>query len=254
MIGSPDEFHVDQLCAAIVAGKHAFCEKPMWLDRGEMAKAARVFNEANEKKLIISSCHPRRFDPPILKIKGFLSSEEWVDRYLGKIEHFEFNFWYHKVTDQWKVNRSLLLDHFGHELDTFRFLFPQFDSPAQLWDAEMISDAYDHYHATLRTTSKNESNMTASFRGYRSLDEKEYIETVRIMGTKGSMSFHLNEGLVVSERHGYSLHPIPTIDYDKRHSAVTDDFIRAVKTGSDPYLSHVDMFRNNSTAHYILGI
>ncbi|MDR2902465.1 MAG: Gfo/Idh/MocA family oxidoreductase, partial [Lactobacillales bacterium] len=64
MIGSPDRFHAAQLLDAVTNGKHVLCEKPLCASPAELETVEKALELGQKKNLIVTSCHPRRFDPP----------------------------------------------------------------------------------------------------------------------------------------------------------------------------------------------
>lgn len=70
-IASPVYLHAEQTLAAIRAGKHVLCEKPMAMDRHE---AARMLNAARESEVALGVAYYRRFYPIVKRIKAILQS------------------------------------------------------------------------------------------------------------------------------------------------------------------------------------
>ena len=238
-IGSPDKYHAEQLLSCVQAGKSVFCEKPMITEMNDRILLEEVLDIAKQKELIVSSCHPRRFDPPFVWLKERLTEDKkWVEDKLGRITDFIFVFCYHEVTDEWKKNRSLLKDHFGHEIDLYRFLF----GSTHEWEAVKEFDWHDSYKVI--GTSKDENFPNFTFTGYRTLKEKVYQETVTLKGTKDAVVMQLNTGKNVFMK-DLSGGVFPKIDYEKRFKLVNEDFIRAVRGEGDSYLTHADMLVNN---------
>ncbi len=239
-IGSPDSFHAMQLLAAVNAGKHVFCEKPMGIIPDDVEVVRTALALAREKKLVVSTCHPRRFDPPFLWLKEMIASRALYEK-IGKLKSFEFTFWYHQPTASWKTHRSLLSDHFGHEIDLLTFLFPSASNP---YGMKKVFDSAIRYQVRLKTLSGEKPYLEAVFTGYRTLKTKEYIETVRLFGTQGAVCINLNEGVFYIERTG-ATQCIPKMDYGVRFKGITADFFAAVRAGSSPYISHEEMLYNN---------
>lgn len=236
-IGSLDEQHIDQLANCLKNGKHVFCEKPVGITQDEIVQLTNLFEQYGND-LVISSCHPRRFDPPIMWLKEQLANTEWVEQHLGTINHFSFDFWYHEVTDGWKKVRSLLLDHFGHEIDLMRFLFNS--KSIEEITVKLIHDSYDAYQVTGTVKSIN-----FSFTGNRKDTELVYNEALRIDGTKGSLVINLNTGNSFFINTGVST-TVPKIDYEYRFTEVTNNFITSVLDGKPGYLTQSDILINNS--------
>ena len=138
-----------------------------------------------------------------------------MKRDLGKITDFDFDFWYHEVTVEWKKDRSLLKDHFGHEIDLYRFLF----GSEHYWDAVMEFDGYDAYKVSGHSVDKQFPNFT--FTGYRSLVDNVYQETITIKGTKDALVMQLNAGIGMQLKSGETFR-FPKIDYDHGFKMVND--------------------------------
>jgi predicted dehydrogenase len=238
-IGSPDQYHYAQLCAAVASGKHVFCEKPIGTSVREIVDIARVLAAARSQNLEVSTCHPRRFDQPILWLIGEMQSGA-IERHVGKIVRFEFNFWYHRPNAQWKQDRSLLLDHFGHEIDLARFLFPILDQDR--WTALCLEDSFDAYRVGVEA-----KEFECHFAGYRRLETEDFDETIRLVGTTGAISLQLTNGLFTDERHGTQF-VFPATDYDFRHYEVTKNFVLAAAGLALPYLTHRDLVINHMAA------
>lgn len=235
-IGSPDEFHIPQLVSCIRNVKNVFCEKPVGITEPEIKTLKKVMN-SEVRSLIISSCHPRRFDPPITWLKKKLENSKWVAKHLGDIKHFSFDFWYHEVTEGWKKDRSLLLDHFGHEIDLMRFLFNS--NKKKEVSAKCIFDSYDKYKVTGTVR-----DIEFAFTGYRKDSKFVYNESIRIDGTKGAIAINLNTGKTFFANTGKTI-TIPKIDYDHRFKMVTNNFIDAIINKTPVYLTHKDILINN---------
>ena len=232
-IASPDEFHTDQLEMAVTKGHHVFCEKPISQTSDDIVKLHNILNLAHTKGLVITTCHPRRFDPPFIYLKNGMSD---LQQQFGDLKHFDFSFWYHEVTDAWKKNRSLLSDHFGHEIDIYRFLF----GPPNI-EVRKNSDSYDGYE----TTGVSDKGPSFRFFGSRALKENVYHETIRLDFQKASVFVFLNSGGGIVLPEGKAL-AFPKIDYDERFMSVNKNFIDTINGKAKNYLSEDDIICNNS--------
>jgi predicted dehydrogenase len=116
-ICSPNGVHAEHSVAALNAGKHVLCEKPMAIDVndcGEMIKAA----EKNNKRLF--AIKQNRFNPPVAAVK------EAIDKgILGKIYSIQLScFWnrnFDYYANSWKGTKELdggtLYTQFSHFID-----------------------------------------------------------------------------------------------------------------------------------------
>jgi predicted dehydrogenase len=107
VIASPDRFHLDSLVRAVKAGKHVLCEKPMVTSEEELSRLRTVLELALASNLVVTSCHPRRFDHPYTILKQRLP--EFVSQF-GNILAVELDFSYHKPSKQ-GLHQGLLIDH-----------------------------------------------------------------------------------------------------------------------------------------------
>jgi UDP-N-acetyl-2-amino-2-deoxyglucuronate dehydrogenase len=116
-ICTPNGVHAEHSIAALNAGKHVLCEKPMAIDVndcGEMIKAA----EKNNKRLF--AIKQNRFNPPVAAVK------EAIDNgILGKIYSIQLScFWnrnFDYYANSWKGTKELdggtLYTQFSHFID-----------------------------------------------------------------------------------------------------------------------------------------
>ena len=78
VIATPDEHHFAQLQAAIAANMHVLVEKPIVTTTKQAEALAVVLARARTEGLVVTSCHPRRFDPAFVRVCV-------VDRFGGEL-------------------------------------------------------------------------------------------------------------------------------------------------------------------------
>lgn len=98
IIATPHLLHMDQAMAAIEAGKHVFCEKPLTLSP---ADAARLVAANGRAGLVLGVGHERRFETTLRALADLVRSGE-----LGEIVHVDCN-WSHQgvsvlADDNWR--------------------------------------------------------------------------------------------------------------------------------------------------------
>ena len=136
IIATSDVFHVPAALAAIRAGKHVLCEKPLGVSVEEV-DALRT--EANARGTKVMVGHMKRFDP------GLQAARSFIQREMGQM--LAFKAWYGDSTHRYAVTdavqphivrstaarqpsedpkanlaRYYLLAHGSHLVDTARFL------------------------------------------------------------------------------------------------------------------------------------
>src|SRR3974390_2326182 len=99
VLATPHALHGAQIEAAVAAGKHAFCEKPLALSKAGAEKAVRLCREAG---LVLGMGHERRGGPPIANLLAKADAGE-----LGRIHQIEANFSHDKFLaldrDNWRL-------------------------------------------------------------------------------------------------------------------------------------------------------
>jgi predicted dehydrogenase/threonine dehydrogenase-like Zn-dependent dehydrogenase len=113
-IATRHHLHAGQVIAALNAGKHVFCEKPLCLSEDELTEIAAAYSSANlSRKSLLMVGFNRRFAPMVERMKtfvdeirgplvlhyrvnaGFIPADHWVNdpeqgggRILGEVCHF----------------------------------------------------------------------------------------------------------------------------------------------------------------------
>lgn len=239
IITSPDKYHPKQLHALVKGGIHTLVDKPLAVNRRGWRIAKRALALAAKKKVVVTSCHPRRFDPPYLWTKQNLS--RLIGLY-GQLTEMHLRFWYHIPGADWKHNRSLLLDHLPHEIDFAWFVFGT-DTFVTLTSH---FDGFDRYAATGRA-----GNTLLNFSGTRRLTrEKAFPEVIQLVFDQGECTVNTETGVAV--RYSYQTgetvteHPGRTA-HDQRNYGVMQDFL-AMLNGKPGQLTHAAILGNTKAA------
>jgi predicted dehydrogenase len=99
VLATPHALHEAQIEAAVAAGKHVFCEKPLALTK---AGAEKAVNRCRDAGLVLGMGHERRWDPPIAAMLAKADAGE-----LGRIQQIEANFSHDKFLaldrDNWRL-------------------------------------------------------------------------------------------------------------------------------------------------------
>lgn len=241
MIGSPDEYHLEQIELALAASKHVFCEKPLLVPGQDMERLEAAFDLAEKKGLVVTSCHPRRYDRPILWLDQHVCPSADNPRFLarfGKVVSFDFDFSYHAPENTWKHTRSLLLDHLNHEVDLMNALFG-----IQGFEAWKLQDSFDHYDVV----GKRDDGVTFRFRGTRRLKERTYPEWCRVRFERGEVVLDMMMGFAHILDHNKKTMETVTnlaIDYEGRLAKVMRDFAGQIAWNESGYLSRSEMLMN----------
>ncbi len=240
MVMTPDRFHVGSALAALAAGKHVFVEKPI-IERASDADRLRLaVMVAAQEGLVLTTCHPRRFDAPFLWLRDNL------DRFRTKLGHlleFRFDFSYALPRPETAGNHlSLLLDHLGHEVDLMHFLFGR-----RAFSATRLFDGDDRYHVV----GARDDGMAFSFSGTRMLREPEYPETCFLRFARGEVQMDMQTGVARTVDREFAVttdEACGMTDYDGRFAAVNRNFVLAALGYGANYLDAEDLLVNNLSA------
>ena len=102
VLATPHALHEAQIEAAVAAGKHVFCEKPLALTKAGAEKAVALCRDAG---LVLGMGHERRWEPPIAEM---LAKADAGD--LGRIHQIEANFSHDKFLSLDRNNWRLKAD------------------------------------------------------------------------------------------------------------------------------------------------
>ena len=102
-ITSPNKVHVEQALAALAAGKHVVCEKPLGMTAKETAKVVAAVRRKNSPVFAVN--YMCRFFPAVLQMRALVQRGE-----LGQIIHVQGHFfqdWLLQATDyNWRLLAS----------------------------------------------------------------------------------------------------------------------------------------------------
>lgn len=238
LIASPDQFHALSLHHAIHEGKHVLCEKPLASVEGDLGYLEAAIEIAAGNQLVLTSCHPRRFDPPYLWLAKTMSDH--THRY-GKVLSVHLDFSYHAPSKD-NLHHGLLIDHVNHELDLVNFLFGH--SPT--WVRKLF-DSQTHYQAV----GKRNDGIALFFEGTRRLHGRVYPElatlrferaTVTVYTASGTVVVHDHEtGRVIRRRYSRQC----KTNYPLRFSSVMQNFVDVIRGDKDNYLTPKDLHENS---------
>ena len=99
VLATPHALHGAQIEAAVAAGKHIFCEKPLALTKDGAEKAVRLCRDAG---LVLGMGHERRWEPPVAELLARADAGDF-----GRIHQIEANFSHDKFLaldrDNWRL-------------------------------------------------------------------------------------------------------------------------------------------------------
>lgn len=141
-ICSPNGLHADHAIAALRAGRHVICEKPMALTTSDCGRMIQAAERANRRLFIVKQ---NRFNPPVAAVKSALDEGR-----LGRISTAQLNcFWNRNPAyyqDSWKgtlrLDGGALYTQFSHFIDLLYWFL------GDVRRASAFTGNFDH-HATI---------------------------------------------------------------------------------------------------------
>jgi myo-inositol 2-dehydrogenase/D-chiro-inositol 1-dehydrogenase len=156
-VTTPNTQHVSLAIAAIEAGKHVFCEKPLATSLDE---AQRVFQKASETNKVFQVGHNRRFAPVYATLKRMLSETHEAHSAHVKMNRGEL------LKPEWTgdptVTGGFLYETPIHMFDMMRFLFGEIEYLHAIGSTHQYEEVDDFsvllkfasgMHATLATAA-----------------------------------------------------------------------------------------------------
>jgi predicted dehydrogenase len=104
-ITSPNKVHVEQCLAALAAGKHVICEKPLGMTTKETARVVQAVKKGGSTGPVFAVNYMCRFFPAVLQMRAMVQRGD-----LGRIMHVQGHFfqdWLLHATDyNWRLLAS----------------------------------------------------------------------------------------------------------------------------------------------------
>jgi predicted dehydrogenase len=223
-VATPVSLHAPQTIAALRAGKHVLCEKPMALDYGEAASMVRA---AAETGRTLGIAYYRRMYPKLRRAKELLAADAIGRPVLAEANcHDWFNdedgrrTW---LLDPATAGGGPLYDIASHRIDAFNFLFGK---PARV--AAQLSTLIHRNPvedcATLLVEYDNGVRGVIDVRRHSRVARDQF----RVIGTDGEMNLDPLSGPVLSWPGGREELPC----HANLHYPCVENFVSAVLEGT----------------------
>jgi predicted dehydrogenase len=218
--------HARQLLAALRAGKHVYCEKPLALTLAQLDEIETAL--ANERLPLLTCGFNRRFAPLAVRLKAALArrAEPFTAHYRINAGYLPPTHWLHDPA----VGGGRIVGEACHFIDFLTFLAGQ---PPLAVQASALPDGgrYRRDNAVLTLTFPDGSLGTVSYlaNGDKTFP-KERIE-VFCAGTVGVLDDFRSLEIVSAGRRQVIRSPL---GQDKGHAAAWAGFLASVKAGGPP--------------------
>jgi myo-inositol 2-dehydrogenase / D-chiro-inositol 1-dehydrogenase len=235
-ITTPNTKHVALAKAAIAAGKHVFCEKPMATN---VEDAGAVLNAAKDGKAIFQVGHNRRFAPVYSTLKRMLEENHRPHSAHAKMNRGEL------LNPRWvgdpETTGGFLYETTIHMFDMLRFLFGEVET-LQAIGSRHEYDEVDDFSVLLKFANGLHATLASSA-------DASWLfpfERVEVFCHHASLVTQEMESLLVSNNLAgdfvtQSMHQLPR---DEKWGYVQEDraFIESIINGFEPPVTAFDGF------------
>jgi predicted dehydrogenase len=232
-VATPVYLHAEQTIAAIEAGKHVLCEKPMALN---VAECDQMIAARNRNKVKLGVAYYRHFYPVIARTKQIIRGGEIGTPLVAQMNAFE---WFDPAANHprsWLLNKQLsgggpMFDFGCHRIEV---LLDLFGAVAEL--KAISSNQFFHREVEdIATVIMNfEQGTMATLTVAHSAQQPQ--DTLDIFGSKGSIHIPvLNEGklrVITKAGEREEFHPAAS----NLHAPLIDDFVRAIMEDREPIM------------------
>lgn len=211
-ITTPNTRHTEIALAAILAGKHVFCEKPM---ATSMREAAEVRDAASASAAVFQVGHNRRFAPVYATLRRLITEEglphsAHIKMNRGELKNPEW------VGDS-SITGGFLYETTIHMFDMMRFLFGDVSEMTALGSRHEYGEIDNfsvllHFkngmHATLCSSAESgwlfPFERVEVFGGHRTFATREMEALIVSEGLSGEHATHSMHQLPKEEKWGYT--------------------------------------------------
>jgi myo-inositol 2-dehydrogenase/D-chiro-inositol 1-dehydrogenase len=235
-ITTPNTKHVALAIAAVAAGKHVFCEKPMATNVDD---ARAVLKAANDSKSIFQVGHNRRFAPVYATLKHLLQETHSPHSAHAKMNRGEL------LQPRWvgdpKTTGGFLYETTIHMFDMLRFLFGEVETLQAIGSRHEYNEV-DDFSVLLEFSSGLHATLASSA-------DASWLfpfERVEVFCHHTTLVTQEMESLLVSNglAGDYSSHSMHQLPRDKKWGYVQEDraFVDAIINHSQPAATAFDGF------------
>lgn len=236
VIATRNHLHAKQVIAALQAGKHVFCEKPLCLTEAELQTIVKARSAIeNSSRHVVAVGFNRRFAPMIVRMKSFLGSisEALALNYRINAGYLHPDHW---MNDP-EQGGGRLLGEVCHFIDLMMFLA---SSPIVEVAASSLENSSrysgDNVLISLRFANGSRGTITYLANGDRSFSK----ERIEVFGGGSTVAFDDFRRLdLVRNGRKQTMHS--RFRQDKGHIAEWAAFVAAVEGSAPPAISFDDI-------------
>jgi len=223
-LATPVFMHVAQVQAALQAGKHVLCEKPLALNYAEARRAASI--DAGKRKAGVA--YFRRFYPKYLQARDMLGSGAFGQVVLMRLA---YHTWCEIKPDDPKFWRMLKAKSGGGVLSDmgchmFDVMIGLFGLPASVFArVHTQTFAYEVEDSAVMVMRYDKGpDVTASF----NWNSKTWMQEFEIIGTEAKVKWHPYDSSKVTRTVGRNVEDLELPNHANVHYPMIADFVSAV--------------------------
>jgi len=235
LIATRHHLHAPQVLAAIKAGKHIFCEKPLCLSELELAEILRAYGSWTPRHPVLMVGFNRRFAPMAVRMKEFLkeSNEPFAMHYRVNAGPIAPDHW----TNDPEQGGGRLLGEVCHFVDLLTFLAGTQPIEVQARSLNNLGPASgDNVVISLQFADGSQGTISYLTNGDRACS-KERVEVF----SGGAVAVLEDFRRLELVRHGRKQRFRSLFRQNKGHRAELEAFAAAVRTGAEPPISLDDI-------------
>lgn len=244
VICTPNGLHAEHTIAALKAGHHVLCEKPMAIHSSDCQRMLDAATKSGKKLFIVKQ---NRFNPPVMAVKKALNEHR-----LGKVYSIQLNcFWNRDAAyyaNSWKGTKNLdggtLFTQFSHFIDLLYWMFG---------DVKKVHSVLRNYHHqkiiefedTGVVTLEFENGIIGTINYTVNSHERNMEGSLTIFGEKGTVKIggqYLNE-LDYQNIEGYEISGLPPGNPPNNYG----HYVGSMSNHDKVYANLLDVLQNGGT-------
>lgn len=244
VVCTPNGLHAAHSIAALKAGFHVLCEKPMAIRVDDCAQMISTADEMNKLLFIVKQ---NRFNPPVVAVKKVLDEGR-----LGKVYSFQLNCFWNRNADyyknSWKGTKELdggtLFTQFSHFIDLLYWMF------GDVKNTHAVLKNFHHqgiieFEDTGVVTFEFEDGIIGALNYTVNSYEKNLEGSLSIFGEKGTVKIggqYLNE-LEYQNIKGYEITGLPAGNPPNNYG----HYVGSMSNHDKVYENLIDVLQNGGT-------
>ena len=254
-------YHAQGTVAALKAGKHVLCEKPMAMN---MQDADEIIRRSKEKNVKVSACHQNRFNIAVQELRKALEAGRF-----GRLSHGSIHVRWNRNRDyydqapwrgKWATDGGALMNQCIHGIDLLRWMMGNEIE-------EVYGQTRRQFHGYLEAEDvgmaviKFKNGAIATVEGTTNVYPQNLEETLYVFGEKGTVKLggkstnNIDVWEFADQADGDTrnkgLEEATSNVYGNGHTSLFADMIDAIQNDREPY---VDAQAGRNALELVLAI